>query len=121
MQLVDEISSNYADEMEPWLSILGLSLALVALAYAARKAWQLVQRGWKDHLWIWADANRAAGYLLFFIAVQVVVRWLWHGISDYVLFLVAAGVFVTTIPYIIYTFGRLIGIWHRARARRILS
>jgi hypothetical protein len=99
-----------------WLYIiLSLVLMLGTLTYGWWKLWQLGQRGWKDHLWIWSDANRGAIFLLIITGGQGVARWVWRGWSDEALaFLIAAAVTVP-IPYLAYTIGRLLGMRHRAR------
>ena len=88
---------------------------LAGLAYGGWKVWQLGRRGWKDHLWIWDDANRAAIFLAVIMGAQVVGRWVWYGMSDEVVFFLIGGAILGPIPYIAYTIGRLLGMRDRAR------
>jgi hypothetical protein len=107
--------------MEIWIAILGLFFLLAGLAFAAGRVWKMGQRGWKDHLWIWDDANRAATFLLIIFGGQGVARWVWRGWSDEAMaFLIAAAVTIP-IPYIAYITGRLLGIRDRARHGTRLS
>jgi hypothetical protein len=99
-----------------WLYIiLGLVLMLGALAYGWWKLWQLGKRGWKDHLWIWSDANRAARFIAVILGVQIVARWAWRGWSDEVLFYIIFSAILAPIPYIAYAIGRLLGMRDRAK------
>lgn len=107
--------------MEIWYPILGLILMLAALAYSGWKVWQMGRRGFKDHLWIWEDANRAATFLFFIIATQVVMRWVWQGMSGLIIAFMVIGAIIIPTPYIAYTVGRLIGIRDRARHGSRLS
>lgn len=79
------------------------------------------ERGWKDHLWIWDDANRAARFIVILMGVQAVVRWAWEGMSDFVVVYLVVGAILIPIPYIAYIIGRLLGIRDRARHGSRLS
>ena len=107
--------------MEIWIAILGLFILLGGLALAAGRVWKLGRRGWKDHLWIWDDANRAATFLLVIFGLQGVARWVWRGWSDEVLAFLIATAVTLPIPYIAYTIGRLLGMRDRARHGTRLS
>lgn len=107
--------------MELWYVLLGLVLMLGSLAYGGWKVWQLGRRGWKDHLWIWDDANRAARFIAVIMGAQVVARWVWNGMNDLIVFYLAVGAILVLIPYIAYTFGRLLGMRDRARYGSCLS
>jgi hypothetical protein len=105
-----------------WLYIiLGLVLMLGTLAYGGWKLWQLGRRGWKDHLWIWWDANRAARFIAVILGVQIAARWAWRGWSDEVLFFIIFAAILTPIPYLAYITGRLLGIRDRERHGTRLS
>jgi hypothetical protein len=101
--------------MELWKAFLGLALMLAGLAYGGYKVWQMGRRGWKDHLWIWEDANRAARFIVLIIATQAMGRWALYGISYRVVVSLVVGAILVSIPYIAYTIGRLLGIRDRAR------
>lgn len=73
------------------------------------------QRGWKDHLWIWDDANRAARFMVMVLGVHAAVRWAWDGTIDFVAGYLVVGAILVPIPYIAYTIGRLLGTRDRAR------
>lgn len=107
--------------MDVWYALLGFVLMLAGLAFAGWKLWQMGRRGWKDHLWIWEDANRAARFLSIIIGAQVVVRWVWHGMNDVVVIFLVFGAILVPIPYVAYTIGRLLGIRDRARHGTRLS
>lgn len=107
--------------MEMWFAFLGLVLMLAGLAYAGWRVWKMGQRGRKDHLWIWDDANRAARFIVILMGVQAVVRWAWEGMSDFVVVYLVVGAILIPIPYIAYIIGRLIGIRDRARHGSRLS
>jgi hypothetical protein len=107
--------------MELWYLVLGLFFMLAALAYGGWKVWQMGRRGFKDHLWIWEDANRAATFLFIIIGAQVVGRWVWQGMSDFIVIFLVLGAIIIPIPYIAYIVGRLIGIRDRARHGSRLS
>ena len=107
--------------MDLWYALLGLALMLGGLAYAGWKVWQMGRRGWKDHLWVWQDANRAAGFIVIIMGAQAGTRWLWNGVSDLVILLLIVGAVLVPIPYIAYTIGRLLGIRDRARHGHRLS
>jgi hypothetical protein len=111
--------------MEPYYIaiaiVIGFVVMLATLAYGGWKLWQLGHRGWKDHLWIWSNANRAARFILVIFGAQIVGRWVWQGWSDAVMaFIIGAGVMVP-IPYIAYITGRLLGIRDRERHGARLS
>lgn len=107
--------------MEMWIILFTLVFLLAGLGFVGWKLAQYFRRGWKDHLWIWQDANRAAIFLLIITGGQGVARWVWRGWNDEALaFLIAAAVTVP-IPYIAYTIGRLLGMWHRSRHGTRLS
>lgn len=101
--------------MELWFGVLGFVLLLTGLAYCGWRVWKMGQRGWKDHLWIWQDANRAARFIVIILCVQAVGRWLWFGLSYTVSDYVVAGAILLPIPYIAYATGRLLGIRDRAK------
>jgi hypothetical protein len=101
--------------MELWYGVLGLVLMLAVFVLAGWKIWQMGQRGWKDHRWIWTDANRAATFLIIIIGVQAGARWVWNGMSDIIVGYLVVGAILIPIPYIAYTIGRLMGIRDRAR------
>ena len=107
--------------MEIGLTILGLVMLLTGLVYCGWRVWTMGQRGWKDHLWIWGDANRAATFLLIIFGGQGVARWVWRGWSDEVMAFLIAAAATIPIPYIAYTIGRLLGIRDRARHGTRLS
>lgn len=107
--------------MELLYALLGLVLMLAGLAYGGWKVWQLGRRGWKDHLWIWEDANRAARFIVVIMGVQVVARWVWNGMSDFIVVYLVVGAILVPIPYIAYTIGRLLGMRDRARYGSRLS
>jgi hypothetical protein len=94
---------------------LVLGLVLATLAYCGWKVWQLGRRGWKDQLWFWDDANRAARFVLFIFSVQIVGRWVGRGWSDEVLAFVIGAAIIAPIPYVAYIIGRLLGMRDRAR------
>lgn len=101
--------------MENWLTVLGLVLFLAGLAYCGWRVWKMGQRGWKDHLWIWDDANRAARFIVIILGAHAMLRWAWEGMSDFVAVYLVVGAILVPIPYIAYTIGRLLGIRDRAR------
>ncbi len=107
--------------MELWYALLGLVLMLASLAYGGWKVWQLGRRGWKDHLWIWEDANRAARFVFIIMAAQAVGRWAFYGMNDLVVMFLVTGAIIIPIPYIAYITGRLFGIRDRARHGSRLS
>lgn len=107
--------------MELLYALLGLVLMLAGLAYGGWKVWQLGRRGWKDHLWIWEDANRAARFIVVIMGAQVVARWVWNGMSDFIVVYLVVGAILVPIPYIAYTIGRLLGMRDRARYGSRLS
>jgi len=101
--------------MEIFYFIFGLCLMLTALAYGGWKVWQLGRRGWKDQVWIWSDANRAATFLLVILGPQIVAKWVWRGWSDEVLFYMIFTAILVPIPYVAYFIGRLLGMRDRAK------
>lgn len=107
--------------MVDWKLIFGIAIAVACFGLMVWKAAQYVRRGWKDHLWIWSDAHRAArsgAMITGFLAVANLVR---HGIGlEFWAAIGAAAIFITA-PYIAYAIGRLSGIWHRSRQRRTPS
>ncbi|WP_143738082.1 hypothetical protein [Erythrobacter donghaensis] len=107
--------------MNLWYALLGLALMLAGLVYCGWKVWQMGWRGWKDHLWIWDDANRAARFLAIIMGAQAVGRWVWYGMKDEVIFFLIGGAILVPIPYIAYTIGRLLGMRDRARHGHRLS
>lgn len=107
--------------MEIWYAVLGLVLMVAGLTYAGWKVWQLGRRGWKDHLWIWEDANRAARFVLVIFGAQIVGRWAFRGWSDELLAFMIGAAIIIPIPYLAYTTGRLLGIRDRARHGTRLS
>ena len=107
--------------MELWYVLLGLVLMLAGLAYGGWRVWQLGRRGWKDYLWIWEDANRAARLIVIIMGAQLVGRWVWYGMIDHVVVYLIVGAILVPIPYIAYTIGRLLGMRDRARNGTRLS
>jgi len=107
--------------MEPLYLAIGLVVMLAAIAYCGWRVWQLGRRGWKDHLWIWSDASRAASFILFIFSAQAVGRWVWLGWSYEVLAFVIGAAIIVPVPYVAYTIGRLLGIRNRARHGSRLS
>jgi hypothetical protein len=105
--------------MEDWYLLIFLAfmlaLMLAGLAFAGRKVWQIGRRGWKDQVWIWSDANRAARFVFFIIGAQIVVRWAWSGMSGLITVFLIMGAVIIPIPYAAYIIGRLLGIRDRAR------
>ncbi|HSJ77367.1 MAG TPA: hypothetical protein VK913_01420, partial [Erythrobacter sp.] len=99
----------------------GLALMLAGLAYGGLKVWQMGRRGWKDHLWIWEDANRAARFIAIIMGAQAVGRWAWYGMNDLVVTFLVVGAILVPVPYIAYTIGRLLGIRDRTRYGSRLS
>ncbi|MDP5103830.1 MAG: hypothetical protein NWP98_07885 [Erythrobacter sp.] len=106
--------------MDWWLPVFGLVFLLVCVVFLGWLVWQHANRGWKDHLWIWDEANDRA--LLFAITFSVLVgaEWLRFGWTDKAIVYVWAGIVFVALPYFAYITGRLLGIWHRARQRRTL-
>ena len=107
--------------VEIGLAILGLGLMLPVLAYCGWKVWKMGRRGFRDHLWIWDGAHRAATFLLVIFGFQGVARWVWRGWSDEVLAFLIATAVTLPIPYIAYITGRLLGMRDRARHGSRLS
>lgn len=107
--------------MDMWVAVFGLVFLLACLAYCGWRVWKMGQRGWKDHLWIWDDANRAARFIVFIIASQIILRWIWEGMSDFITVSLVVGAIFVPIPYIAYTIGRLLGMRDRARHGTRLS
>jgi hypothetical protein len=101
--------------MNFWYPLIVFTLMLWALAFGGRKVWQLGRRGWKDQVWIWSDANRAARFLFIITAAQIVGRWVWQGLSDVIVSFLIIGAVIIPIPYAAYIIGRLLGIRDRAR------
>lgn len=110
-----EYPPNKLPSMEDWYPVIFFALMLAALAYAGRKVWQMGRRGWKDQVWIWSDANRAALFLFIITAAQIVARWVWQGMSDLIVIYLVIGAIIIPIPYAAYIIGRLLGIRDRAR------
>jgi hypothetical protein len=106
--------------METWKIILGVAFALFCLGLLVWKTVKYVRRGWKDHRWIWDDAHRAARLVAFVMACKIGVDAVRYGFDFRVwVTLWVALVFVIG-PYVAYTTGRLLGIWHRSRQGRVL-
>lgn len=101
--------------MEMWLAILGFVLLLTGLAYCGWRNWKIGQRGRKDHLWIWDDANRAARFIVVVLGVHALLRWAWEGMNDFVAVHLVIGAIFLPAPCIADTIGRLLGIRDRAR------
>jgi uncharacterized membrane protein YcjF (UPF0283 family) len=57
--------------METWQTILAIAFALFCLGVLVWKTAKYVRRGWKDHRWIWDDANRAARFVAFVMACLI--------------------------------------------------
>ncbi|WP_066528083.1 hypothetical protein [Erythrobacter sp. CCH5-A1] len=101
--------------MEIFYIVFGLGLFLAGLGYCGWKVWQMGRRGWKDQVWIWSGANRAARFILFILGAQIVVRWVWRGWSEEVLFYLIFTFILVPIPYAAYIIGRLLGMRDRAK------
>lgn len=107
--------------MEMWIILFTLVFLLAALGFLGWKLAQYFRRGWKDHVWIWQEANRAAIFVAFIIGFQTVSYAIRDGIDDKVVYYALMTVTGVAMPYLAYIAGRLLGMWHRARQRRTLS
>jgi hypothetical protein len=107
--------------MERWLPIFGLIFLAVSLVFIALLAGQHAKRGWKDHRWIWGEANDKA--LLFGLAFATLAggHWLSGSPRTEVVIFGWIGLGFVALPYIAYITGRLLGMWHRSRQHRTLS
>lgn len=112
---------RYDGVMDGWLPVFGVIFLLASVIFLAWIFGQHIRRGWKDHLWIWDEANDRA--LLFAITFTVLAggKWLRGSPKEEVVIYAVVGLGFVALPYIAYAFGRLLGIWHRARQRRTLS
>lgn len=95
--------------------IFGLVLLFGFIGFVGWKLAQYFRRGWKDHVWIWIEANRGARFVAFIIGFQTVAYAIRDGIDDKVVFYAVMTVVGSAMPYLAYTCGRLAGMWHRAR------
>ena len=94
---------------------------LAVLAYCGWRIWKMGRRGFRDHLWIWDDANRAARFIAIIMGAQAVGRWAGYGMNDIVVAFLVVGAILVPIPYIAYITGRLVGMRDRARHGSRLS
>ncbi len=106
--------------MDAWLPILGLIFMLAGVMFLAWIFGQHFRRGWKDHLWIWDEANHRALQFAIVFGVLSGGHWLRGSPRDELTIYAVAGACFVALPYILYTFGRMFGIWHRARQRHRL-
>ncbi|MFW5633934.1 MAG: hypothetical protein ACOCYR_03485 [Erythrobacter sp.] len=95
--------------------VLLSALLLAALAYCAWRVVKLFLRGWKDHVWIWRDANRAGFFLLVLAVLQVPAWAIREDVATALAFALPFYLALLCVPYLAYGCGRLCGIWRRAR------
>lgn len=106
--------------METWQSILAIAFVLICLGLVAWKTATYVRRGWKDHRWLWDDAHRAARFVAFVMACKLGIDAVRYGFDFRVGVTLSVALVCMTGPYVAYITGRLFGMWHRSRQRRIL-
>lgn len=103
--------------MEWWRILLGLVFMIACVGVLAWNFAQHFRRGWKDHIWVWDEANdRAVMFVVLFSALAG-EKWLFYGLKDEAIIYVAVGLGFVAMPYVLYIMGRLLGIWHRSRER----
>lgn len=102
--------------MPDWMTItLGLALPIIALSIIGWKVWKLFERGRKDWIWIWQEANWSATYLWTIVGVLLIAEVFRDGITLKFWIYLGVGAIGTVIAYLSYSCGRLFGIWKRSK------
>jgi|JI7StandDraft_1071085.scaffolds.fasta_scaffold596176_2 hypothetical protein len=105
-----------------WLyAILGVTLMLAALGYGGWMMGKLGRKGWKDHLWVWAEVLESVVFIAIMTGATIGVEIVRFGLTDSVWVFACWGLILAVFPVAAYTIGRLLGIWHRSRSRGSLS
>ena len=96
--------------------VIGIALMAGAISYGVWHAWLLYQRGVKDRVWIFNEANTAAQFVTVILLTHLMVRFFINGATLETMIWVAMAIILIPTPYIFYASGRAVGIWQRSRA-----
>ncbi|HSF13485.1 MAG TPA: hypothetical protein VLA50_10990 [Erythrobacter sp.] len=101
--------------------LFGLIFMLACLSAVVWIFAQHVRRGWKDHIWVWHEANDGAIRFAVLFGILAGAKWLVYDLKDEAIIYAGVGLVFVALPYVLYIIGRFLGMWHRSRHGTRLS